>query len=306
MNRLLLALMVTLLPIGRASATVSTTHANDEGLWKDSSLVYLHINAVTNTGPIDYRIVARPIATLAGRFDCGASEEVVLRMQAGYMGSPIRTPPSAGDRVLMLIYEVDPENSYAASLGRFYVPGNYVTFMPGNNVRIRVTSIEDPVVGEIMQKIREGRLQSNPEQEFRFYALRQIADSSDQSADWRWGAIQQMTTLKSTNATTYLLENISLRIPRGSDVAGNDPFKDFPCLDVLTKKGAVVVPRVLEFLHEKRSASDLDMTAELLHRVLGDDEAKQTLEREKQRNPRSPDLLGNLNHVLSALPGGRR
>ena len=142
------------------------------------------------------------------------------------------------------------------------------------------------------------------EQELRFSDLKRIADDEERDGEERIEAIVKMESLTLTNAADYLLENISLFIPKTHFRGGDDKMKQYPCFYVLRRKGDAVAPHVNRFLEEARNEADLRQIGKLLRKVMGTQRARQFLEGKKVQDGNDPKWLAsrvNIDRVLSFL-----
>jgi len=113
---------------------------------------------VTNSVLERYTVTIEPVATLGGRFDCSSRAQLGLSMYTGIVANT--PPPEPGNRVVILIEEREVQPPKAERRQEYLAPIAHVRFMPDGNGCITVSSIDDRVVGEIMDKLRAARAKS--------------------------------------------------------------------------------------------------------------------------------------------------
>ena len=145
----------------RAGAAMGLIDGEEKDLWQSHSLLYAKVKAVTRvTNSIleQYIVAIEPVATLGGRFDCSSCAQLGLSMYTGIVANT--PPPEPGNKVVIMIQEREVQPPKAERRREWFAPTAYVEFMPDGNGCITVSSIDDRVVGEIMDKLRAARAKS--------------------------------------------------------------------------------------------------------------------------------------------------
>jgi hypothetical protein len=151
---------------------------------------------------------------------------------------------------------------------------------------------------------RDMNVDNRKEQEARLDDLKKIADDQTRDGEERIDTILEMGSLNLTNTADYLLENISLSIPKTHFRGDDDEMKQHPCFYVLRSKGDAVAPHVFRFLEKGRNEADLRQVGKLLRTVMGTERARQLLEEKKHQTADNPESFAsrtNIDRVLSVL-----
>jgi hypothetical protein len=121
------------------------------------SVVYgkiLSVSGDTASAPV-VTVTLSVEATLAGVFDAAVTPRVVSRIAyGGDFGTALRKRPEPRTHVAALVVKL--------SDGRNVICDSFVSFMPGAQPLVAVRGFDDPIVGEIIARLRESRIFGTP------------------------------------------------------------------------------------------------------------------------------------------------
>lgn len=160
---LAVGLVAALLPRSAMSIVGGVT-GEEAGYWENHSVVLAEVIELTEAKGDDYfdRLRLRPISTLSGRFDSGASSELNTGAEIFTSISVIHAYPKPGQLILGVLEYVPARLS---STPGYYIKNGFATFMPPratggrHRVNLRIieqtesATVDDAVV--TIQKVRK-------------------------------------------------------------------------------------------------------------------------------------------------------
>ncbi len=156
MWKLLVVLLIAVCWL-RAAEGALPAIGDDPRIWENHSLVYAMVKDIEEGEPGHFTVTLSPMATLSGTFDCGLHSEIVSPLSTWMMVSSIKAAPERGDKVLAVVRPKSVEGEDDTGADEYLITASLVTFMPGGSALVKVTGFEDPVVAEVLEKIRETR-----------------------------------------------------------------------------------------------------------------------------------------------------
>ena len=100
--------------------------------------------------------------------------------------------------------------------------------------------------------------------------------------------------------------NISMHIQKTYFVFDDDAQKQQPCFYALKQMGWQVIPHVLEFVEDKRSATEIELLGDLLQDICGSKVAVVILEERTNKltgDPSKAQAIANINQIVSHISG---
>lgn len=148
MRRMIPCLAILLWAPASGYAFVPMVQGSEEGIWRDASVVYGRVVAVSEFKR-GYALVRLDIqCTLTGGFDAAERPEVEAQMHYGPL-LPIHQPPRVSSAVVVLIRRGEE--------GRYDIPPYSYLFMPDHSAVVEVAGYNDPKVQQIIGRLRELR-----------------------------------------------------------------------------------------------------------------------------------------------------
>ena len=158
MSRLIAPAMVAALVISVGTADVlaskRTRTGKEAGYWSPesrvrTSVVYADVTSAKNVAPSTVALMLDVRATLSGTYDAAARPVLEADLTYGFRTSVIRRPPPVNAHVVVVV-EQYPN-------GRFYMPTDFMLYMPGAAGLVVVAGFDDPKVTTILSRLREVR-----------------------------------------------------------------------------------------------------------------------------------------------------
>ncbi|MHC4620162.1 MAG: hypothetical protein ACYTEQ_20645 [Planctomycetota bacterium] len=135
-------------------------------------------------------------------------------------------------------------------------------------------------------------------------ALSKIAEDDKRDEEERIFAIMMMGKTKSETAIRFMFENITLRISVPILSNDDDAEKERPCWYTLKSMGWQVAPHAFEFLEQRRSATELELMAQLFDRIWRYRLAKAILEEKMKEfagDPGKAEAIENIRQILHLM-----
>lgn len=111
-------------------------------------------------GP-SHHATLRPVATIAGTFDCSTHPVLDMSFTLGLLTSSIARIPSEGSYVLAVI-ETKPPTQWRPKESAGIV-SDACTFMPRGSPLVELAAPDDPLIERTLRKIQAERLKPGPE-----------------------------------------------------------------------------------------------------------------------------------------------
>jgi len=147
-------LIVLLLGVQPAMAVgaILTMRGLGADVWTENSAVYAEVTSVKDLGRGHLRVTLQVHATLTGSFDAAATPLLETDLYYGAKISAIRQPPVPKGRVVVIVRRL----SHAPDIP-YFIPSDFVTFMPNQTAIAPVQGFDDPKMAQIITRLRELR-----------------------------------------------------------------------------------------------------------------------------------------------------